>query len=79
MKLKKIGFSRILCESGLHTTRALLQENLLHNLYVFISPDRLAKRGSNSFKSLLNKLKLKEKEKININLSGDDLYKVRIK
>ena len=79
MKLKKIGFSRILCESGLHTTRALLQENLLHNLYVFISPDRLGKRGRNSFKSLLNKLKLKEKEKININLSGDDLYKVRIK
>ena len=79
MKLKKIGFSRILCESGFYTTKALLKKNLVHNLYVFMSSDKLGKKGKNSFKNLLSKLRLKEKEKININLSGDDLYKLRIK
>ncbi len=79
MKLKKRGFSRILCESGFYTTKALLKNNLVHNLYVFMSSDKLGKKGKNSFKSLLSKLRLKEKEKININLSGDDLYKLRIK
>ena len=79
MKLKKIGFSRILCESGFYTTKALLKKNLVNNLYVFMSSDKLGKKGKNSFKNLLSKLRLKEKEKININLSGDDLYKLRIK
>jgi len=79
MALKKRGFSRILCESGYNTTKALLCDNLVHNLYVFMSSEKLGKKGKNSFKSLLSKLRLKEKEKININLSGDNLYKLRIK
>ena len=79
MRLKKIGFSRILCESGLCTTKALLRENFVHNLYVFTSGNQIGKKGRNSFKNLLSKLKLKGKEKINVNLSGDDLYKLRIK
>ena len=79
MKLKKIGFARILCEAGFYTTRALLKENLVHNLYVFSSAYKIGKSGRNSFKSLLSKAKFKEKEKININLFGEKLYKFVIK
>ena len=30
-KLKKMGFSRILCEAGLSTTSSLLKNKLIHN------------------------------------------------
>ena len=79
MKLKKMGFSRILCESGFYTTKGMLNDNLIHNLYVFMSPIKLRKKGNNSFRLLLRKLRFKNKKKININLSGDDLYKLQIK
>ena len=78
-RLKKMGFSRILCESGFYTTNYLLRNNLIHNLYVFTSQKQLGKNGKNSYRNLLNKLKFKKKEKVNINLSGDQLYKTRIK
>jgi len=79
LELKKRGFSRIFCESGLYTTKHLLKNRLIHNLYIFISARKLGKNGKNSYKNLLNKLKFKKREKININLSGDQLYNLRIK
>ena len=79
LQLKKIGFSRILCESGLHTTNRLLKNRLIHNLYVFVSAKRLSKNGKNSYRGLLNKTKFKKKEKIDVELSGDQLYRLRIK
>ena len=51
MELKKRGFSRILCESGLHTTQGLLKNKLIHNLFIFISSSKLGKNGKNSFKN----------------------------
>ncbi len=77
--LKKKGFSRIFCESGLKTTKKLLDSKLIYNLYVFKSPKILKNNGKKSYKNLLKKLKFKKKEKININLFGDQLYKFRIK
>ncbi len=79
MELKKIGFSRIICESGLHTTRELLKNNLIYNLHVFQSSDRLGKNGRNSYRSLLHNVKFKKKNKINVNLFGDGLCSLRIK
>jgi len=79
VELKKRGFSRILCESGLHTTRELIKNNLIYNLHVFQSSDRLGKNGRNSYRNLLHNVKFKEKNKININLSGDELCNLRIK
>ena len=79
IRLKKMGFSRILCESGFHTTNHLLKKHSIHNLYVFTSQKQLGKNGKNSYRKLLNKLKFKKKEKININLSGDQLHMVRVK
>jgi diaminohydroxyphosphoribosylaminopyrimidine deaminase/5-amino-6-(5-phosphoribosylamino)uracil reductase len=79
VELKKRGFSRILCESGLHTTRELLKNNLIYNLHIFQSSDRLGKNGRNSYRNLLHNIKFKEKNKTNINLSGNELYNLRIK
>ena len=78
-RLKGKGFSRILCESGLYTTKAFLKKNLFYNLYVFKSFSKLNKNGRNSYKNLLSKLKLKDKKKIDVKLFGDELYKLRIK
>ena len=44
-----------------------------------MSRDKLGRKGKNSFKTLLSKLRLKDKKKININLFGDELYKFIIK
>ena len=79
LKLKKKGFSRILCESGFYTTKGLLRDNLVHNLYVFKSNKNLNKNGGNSYKNLLSILKIKDKNKIKVNLSGDEMYKLKIK
>ena len=79
MELKKRGFSRILCESGLHTTQGLLKNKLIHNLFIFISSSKLGKNGKNSFKNFLSNLRFRRKEKIKVNLSGDKLYKLSIK
>ncbi len=78
-KLKKKGFSRILCESGFYTTKGFLRNNLVHNLYVFKSNKTLNKNGRNSYKNLLSILRIKDKKKIKVNLSGDEMYKLKIK
>ena len=78
-KLKKKGFSRILCESGFYTTKGFLRNNLVHNLYVFKSNKTLNKNGRNSYKNLLSILRIKDKKKIKVNLSGDEIYKLKIK
>ena len=79
MELKKRGFSRFLCESGSFTAANLLKNNLVNNLYVFMSQKRLGKRGKNSFKKQLSPLKMSKNNELNINLFGDKLYKLRIK
>ncbi len=79
LKLKKKGFSRILCESGFYTTNGFLRNNLVHNLYVFKSNKTLNKNGRNSYKNLLSILRIKDKKKIKVNLSGDEMYKLKIK
>ena len=76
--LKKNGYSRILVESGLSFLNSLLQNKLIFNLFLFKSSNKLGLNGSNNTSiNILKKLKLKKK--INVNLSGDALYKVKIK
>ena len=79
IELKKRGFSRILCEAGSFTATNLLKNNLVNNLYVFMSQRILGKRGKNSFKKQLSHLKMSKNNEININLFGDKLYKLKIK
>ena len=79
MILKRKGFSRILCESGLYTTREIIKKNLVNNLYVFQSSSPIKKKGKNSYKTILNNLKNKKKDIIKVNLFGDKFYNFRIK
>ena len=79
MELKKRGYSRILCEAGSYTAGELLKKRLVNNLYVFMSQINLGKNGKNSFKKHIKDLNISNKNKINVNLFGDILYKVRIK
>ena len=79
MKLKEIGFSRILCESGVYTATNLLKNNLVNNLYVFMSQIKLGNNGKNSFKRQISHLKINKKNELKVNLFGDNLFRLRIK
>ena len=52
---------------------------MINNLYVFKSSNKLFNKGKNSYKNVIKKFKLNNKNKINVNLNGDELYKIRIK
>ena len=76
--LKKYDYNRILVESGLIFLNALLKNKLIFNLYMFKSSIKLGKKGrNNTSNNIIKKLRLKKK--IKVNLSGDSLYKVKIK
>ncbi len=79
MELKKRGFSRILCESGSYTATNLLKNNLVNNIYVFMSQKILGKNGKNSFKRQISHLKMNKKNELKVNLFGDKLFKLRVK
>ena len=76
--LRKYAYNRILVESGLIFLNKLLKENLIFNLYVFQKSSKLGRNGrNNTSNKLLKKLTLKKK--VNVNLSGDKLYKIKFK
>ena len=76
--LKKYAYNRILVESGLIFLNKLLKEKLIFNLYMFQSSAKLGKNGkNNTTTSLLKKFSLKKK--VNVNLNGDKLFKVKFK
>ena len=74
LKVKLLGFSRILLESGLNLTTNFLNKGLVDDFHLFISSKNLGKNGKNSFKKNM-KLFLKNKKFTNekINLFGDKL------
>ena len=76
--LKKYAYNRILVESGLIFLNKLLKENLIFNLYVFQKSSKLGRYGKNNTSNKFLK-KLTLKKKVNVNLSGDKLYKIKFK
>ena len=78
MKVKFMGFSRILLESGLNLTTNFLCKSLIDNFQLFISAKNLGRNGNNSFKKSM-KLFLRNKKSNNekINLFGDKLISYR--
>ena len=76
--LKKYAYNRILVESGLIFLNELLKNKLIFNLYIFRSSIKLGKRGKNNTSNNIIK-KFKLKKKIQVNLDGDSLYKIKIK
>ncbi len=76
--LRDLGISRILVESGMCFLNFLILGSFVHNLFVFKSNYNLKKNGINYGKiNIIKNLNLKNK--INVNLLGDFLYKVKLK
>ena len=76
--LRKYGYNRVLVESGLVFLNKLLKEKLIFNLYLFQSSTKLGKNGKNNTSNKLLK-KLSLKKKVNVNLNGDKLFKIKFK
>ena len=78
ISLNKKGYSRIFVESGLTFLNFLIKGKFLNYLYLFKSLNNLKMNGLNHSKSYYIK-KLKLNNKIQVNLFGDLLYKVKLK
>ena len=78
-EIKKMGFNRILVESGLTFLDKLIKHNLIKNFYLFKSSSALGASGLNNFNpQRLKKINISKKNKIKVNLEGDSLYKIKI-
>ena len=74
-KIYKLGYSRVLVESGLIFLSELLQHKLINELFIFKSNNNLKKNGfNNTKKNCIKKMKLRNKMKVNLN--NDNLYKL---
>ena len=72
-KIYKIGYSRMLIETGLTFLNSLIKNNLVDDLYIFKSSKKLGKNGKNNITpKYLKKIKSKL---ITINIDGDNLLK----
>jgi len=71
-KIYKLGYSRVLLETGLVFLNTIIKNKLINNLYLFKSNINLSKIGKNSISpNFLKKIKFKQ---ISINLNGDKLF-----
>ena len=71
-KIYKLGYSRVLLETGLIFLNAVIKNKLINNLYLFKSNRNLKKIGKNNISpNFLKKIKLKP---ISINLNSDKLF-----
>ena len=78
-RIKKLGLNRIFVESGNTFLSKLLKNNLIKNLYLFKSSQKLLLAGqNNSSLSQIKKIKILKKNKIKVNLYGDSLYKINL-
>ena len=75
--LKNLNYQRVLVETGLKFLNFLLLKRFIFNLFVFKSGQKIGVNGyNNSDLTLIKKIKLKER--IKVNLSGDNLYKIKL-
>ena len=71
-KIYKLGYSRVLLETGLIFLNTVIKNKLINNLYLFKSNRNLKKIGKNNISpNFLKKIKLKP---ISINLNSDKLF-----
>ncbi len=79
-KIKNMGYSRIMVEAGVELTNNFMRENLINELYLFVSKNKIYKDGVNSFKKNITKF-LRNKKCINekVYLMGDKFFTYYIK
>ena len=78
-EIKKLGFNRILVESGITFLDQLLNYNLIKNFYLFKTSTNLGSNGLNNYNAVnLKGINTSKKNKIKVNLKSDSLYKVKI-
>ena len=72
-KIFKMGYSRILVETGLTFLNTLIKNSLINDLYIFKTNYNLKNKGKNN--ATFNYLKSISSKPISINLNNDKLYK----
>ena len=72
-KIYKMGYSRMLIETGLTFLNNLIKNKMIHELYIFKSNKKLGKNGKNNTTS--SYLKKIHPKLITVNLNGDSLLK----
>tara|TARA_E500000178_G_scaffold345874_1_gene396554 strand:- start:577 stop:1650 length:1074 start_codon:yes stop_codon:yes gene_type:complete len=72
-KIYKIGYSRLLVETGLTFLNSLINNKMIHDLYIFKSDKKLFKNGNNNDTCVY--LKKIHPKSLTINLNGDKLLK----
>ena len=71
-KIYKLGYSRVLLETGLIFLNTMIKNKLINNLYLFKSNRNLRKIGKNNISpNFLKKIKFKP---VPINLNSDKLF-----
>ena len=71
-KIYKLGYSRVLFETGLTFLSTVIKNKLINNLYLFKSNRNLRKNGKNNISTnFLKKIRFKL---ISINLNDDKLF-----
>tara|TARA_B000000460_G_C21488600_1_gene380492 strand:- start:744 stop:1235 length:492 start_codon:yes stop_codon:yes gene_type:complete len=79
-RAKLLGFSRIFLETGITLTKSFLSKNLIDDFELFVSNERLKKKGRKNFKKYLKYFfKGKKKKTKKINLFGDKLISYELK
>ena len=78
-KIFNLGYRRILIEAGLTFFNYCIKERKIHNLYLFMSKNKLLKYGTNYASSaFLKRVKINNLNKVRVNLSGDILYFLKL-
>ena len=72
-KIYRMGYSRILVETGLTFLNTFIKNKLVNDLYIFKTKNNLDKKGKNN--ATLRYLKSISSKPISINLKNDKLYK----
>tara|TARA_B100000029_G_C17432537_1_gene908407 strand:+ start:68 stop:1132 length:1065 start_codon:yes stop_codon:yes gene_type:complete len=80
VKIKKLGFSRVLIEGGEKITTSFLKDDLVNDFLLFISKKKLSINGKKSIKKYFNTyLKNKKFTAQQVNLHGEKFNSYRIK
>ena len=77
-KLFKLGYGRILFETGLTFLNTLIKKKILNKIHFFQSNKKLCQKGLNNDTPIYLK-RLSLKKRTNVNLFGDKLYEKEIK